>query len=56
MRPRKPGRIFGLAAASLVAIAIALPPDRVWSGRPLLLAAVALALLALIFWSQRRER
>ncbi len=56
MWPRKPGRIFGLAAAALIAIAIALPPDWVWLARPLLLTAVALALLALIFSSRRRER
>ena len=54
MWPRKPGRIFGLAAASLVAVAIALPPAWVWLGRPLLLAAVVLAVVALILSSRRR--
>jgi hypothetical protein len=43
----------GLAGIFLLA-ATALPPNWVWLARPLLLAAVIFALLALFAWSRRR--
>jgi hypothetical protein len=46
--------LVGLAGASLFA-AVALQPDWVWLARPLLVAAVIFALLAVFFWSRRRS-
>ena len=55
MWPRKHWILIGLAG-SLLFGAIALPPDWVWLGRPLLIASVVLAVVALILSSRRRER
>jgi hypothetical protein len=41
----------GLAGSCLFAATV-LPPNWVWLARPLLLAAVVFALLALFFWSR----
>ena len=39
-------------AGTCVFVATVLPPNWVWLARPLLLAAVDFALLALFFWSR----
>jgi hypothetical protein len=45
--------LVGLAGTFLFAATV-LPPNWVWLARPLLLAAVIFALLALFVWSRRR--
>jgi hypothetical protein len=50
-----PNKIWfaGLAGAFLLAATV-LPPTWVWLARPLLIAAVMLALIAMFLWSRRR--